>query len=270
MSLVDNNGGLSAADIAAVMGNNGANDFGGNGAWWLIVLFLFAFAGNGWGGNSYGGGYGQMPYIMNTTTESDVQRGFDQASVMSGLNGITAALSSAEVSRANAQTNIIQAMTANQIATTAGMNDIAMGLQNCCCENRAGLADLKYTVATENAADRSSLQQGIQNVVASQNAGTQKILDKLCQLEMDGIKQNYENQLTTLRSQNSQLIADLNAARFDGSQNAQTAAIIANNEMQTTALEQYLAPTPRPAYVVQNPNCCAPNYFANGCGCGMA
>ena len=57
----------------------------------------------------------------------------------------------------------------------------------------------------------------------------------------------------------------LTMANLAASQSAQTAAILANNEAQTTALEQYLAPVPRPAYVVQNPNCCSPNY---GCGCG--
>lgn len=267
MSLISNDGGLSAADIAAVMGNNGnGNGFnGGDGAWWLIVLFLFAFAGNGFG-NGFGGGFGgATPYVAN-----DVQNGFDQAAVMSGINGINSALASAEVSRCNAQTNVLQALNTNQAATTSAINDIAMGLQNCCCENRAATADLKYTVATEGAADRSALQQALQSVIMSQNSGTQSILDKLCQLEMDGIKQNYENQLTTLRTQNSQLLADLNSARFAESQSAQTAAILANNEAQTATLEQYLAPTPKPAYVVQNPNCCAMPYYNTGCGCGVA
>ena len=58
MSIVDSNGGLSAADVAAVMGNGGSGfGWGGDGAWWLIVLFLFAMNGgwdNGLGGNSGG------------------------------------------------------------------------------------------------------------------------------------------------------------------------------------------------------------------------
>jgi len=67
-----------------------------------------------------------------------MQRGFDQQAVMNGINGINSSLAAAEVSRCNAQANTLQSM-----------NDIALSLQNCCCENRAGLADLKYTVATE-------------------------------------------------------------------------------------------------------------------------
>lgn len=271
MSLIDNNGsGLSAADIAAVVGNSGNGfGFGGEGgAWWLLVLFLFAFAGNGWGTGFGGNGNGGVaPYYMST--QSDVQRGFDQAAVMSGINGISSALANAEVSRCNSQANILQALNTNQALLSSGVADLGMSLQNCCCENRAGIADLKYTVATENCADRTALQQAANDIIVSQNNGTQKLMDKLCQLEMDGIKQNYENQLTTLRTQNSQLLADLNSARFNESQAAQTASILANNEAQTTALEQYLNPIPKPAYVVQNPNCCAPNYYG-GCGCGVA
>ena len=81
MAISDGN--LSAADIAAVTGGNGFGGFGGDG-WWLILLFLFAFG--GWGNNGWGnvgnGGYGGVPYVVN-----DVQRGFDQSAVMSGIAG---------------------------------------------------------------------------------------------------------------------------------------------------------------------------------------
>lgn len=269
MSLVDGNGGaLSAADVAAVMGNNRGGSFGwgGDGAWWLIILLLFGFN-NGWGNGGFGGGYGGMfPYMMSNTTQSDVQRGFDQSALMTGLSGISTAISNgfanAEVSRCNSQANILQTLNSNQNATTASMNSLAMGLQNCCCENRAGLADLKYTVATENCADRTALGEGIRDILAantantqalvnSTNAGFRTIMDKICQLELDGIKQ----EAASLRSQ-------LSEARM-------TATIQSSQAAQTAALEQYLNPSPIPAYMVQNPNCCAHNYYS-GCGCGAA
>lgn len=256
MSLVEGNGsGLSAADVAAVMGNNG-NGFGwgGDGAWWLIVLFLFALSGNGFGFGGYGNA-GMAPMMVN----NDVQRGFDQSALMASLNGITSAVSNgfanAEVSRCNGQTNILQALNANQASVANGMNSLAMGLQNCCCENRAGIADLKYTVATENCADRAAVSDGIRDVIQSNTANTQAILDKLCQLELDGLK-----------DRNAQLLADNNALRFQESQAAQTASILANNAAQTAALKQALNPTPIPAYVVQNPSCCNTG-FNCGCGC---
>lgn len=226
MSLVDNGSGLSAADVAAVMGNNGYNNgFGGDGAWWILILLLFGIAGN-WN-NGFGGG---------NSGAQDVQRGFDQSAVMSSLNGINTAVSNgfanAEVSRCNAQTNLLQTL-----------NGLSMSLQNCCCENRQSTADLKYTVATEAAADRAAYQ-----------AGTQAILDKLCQQEID-----------TLKTQNANLQTQINLANMAASQSAQTARILQDNAAQTAALEQYLNPAPIPAYVVQNPNCC--NCGGNFFGC---
>lgn len=246
MSLTNENG-LSAADIAAVMGSNGYNNgFGwGDGSFWIIILFLFAFMGNGWGGF---GGNGQIPYMM-TNTNNDVQKGFDQAAIMSSLGDITGAISNgfanAEISRCNANTNLLQSL-----------NSISMAQQQCCCDNRASIADLKYTVATENCADRTALAEGVSAIVANQTANNQAILDKLCQLELDSFKQR-----------NADLLAENNALKFAQSQTAQTAQILANNEAQTAALERYLAPNPVPAYVVQNPNCCGTNFY-NGCGCG--
>lgn len=121
-----NTEGLSAADLAAVLGNNN-NDFGGNGAWWLLILLIFA--NNGWGnGNGFGGNGGYAPYMPPYATANDVQSGFDQAAVISGLNGITSAVSNgfanAEISRANSLANI-----------TGQMNTIAMNQQQCYYHN---------------------------------------------------------------------------------------------------------------------------------------
>jgi hypothetical protein len=183
-----------------------------------------------------------------------MQRGFDQQSIMNGITGINNALASAEVSRCNSQANILATMNANQNAMNNGMNALAMSLQNCCCENRAATADLKYTVANEGNATR----------IANQ-ANTQAILDKLCQLEMDNMKQNYENRISGLQTTIDGLRSSLAAANGAASQNAQTAQILADNAAQTVALEQYLNPTPKPAYIVQNPSCCN---TVNTCGCG--
>lgn len=238
---------MSAADIAAVTGNDGFGN--GNGAWW-IILFLFAL---GWGGYGYGNGGGNG-------VDAYMQRGFDQTAVMNGINGLTSAVANgfanAEVSRCNGQTNILQAMNNNQMGTIQGMNTLAMGLQNCCCENRANIADLKYTVATEACADRSAISEALRDVIANNTANTQAILDKMCQQEIDALK-----------TQNANLQTQLNMMNLAQSQTAQTAQILADNANQTNALEQYLAPVPRPAYIVANPNGCnCGNNF--GCGCG--
>ena len=237
--------------------NNGFGGFSGDGAWWLLVLFLFMFNGNGWG-NGFNGG-AALPYMMNNTTNNDVQRGFDQQSIMGSLNGINGAINSgfsnAEVSRCNAQANILQAMNSNQNATNTAMNSLAMGLQNCCCENRSSVADLKYTVATEACADRNAISQALRDVIANNTANTQAILDKMCQQEIDALK-----------TQNANLQTQINLANLQASQTAQTSKILQDNAAQTMALEQYLNPAPVPAYMVPNPNC-GSQFNACNCSC---
>lgn len=264
MSLTDGSG-LSAADVAAVTGNGGfGNGFGGDGAWWLLVLFLFAFNGN-WG-NGYGNGGNGTGYVV-----SDVQRGFDQSAIMSGLSGIQSSLTSGFVDTAAALCNgfagvngaisngFAQAEIAANARQIADMNqNFALQSQfaDCCCENRLASADLKYTIATENCADRTALNEGIRDILESQNNGIQRILDTMCQDKIDAKNERIAD-----------LERQLTMANLAASQGAQTAAILANNEAQTNALEQYLAPVPRPAYIVQNPNGCGCN-SVNACGCG--
>jgi len=265
MSYSENGNAAFTMPVAPYAGNGNGNGFFGNdGAWWLIILLLFA--NNGWG-NGFGFGGGMAPYMMGQQG-NDVQRGFDQSAIMSGITGIQNSLSNgfanAEISRCNGQANVLQTLNNNQAATLASMNTLAMSLQNCCCENRAGLADLKYTVATENCADRTALGDGLrdmmaanaantQNLINSTNSGFQSIMNKICQLELDA---------------KNDKIADLQARLNDANRRSESrddlAQILASQAAQTAALEQYLAPTPRPAYIVQNPNCCTPNF---GCGC---
>lgn len=253
--------GLSAADVAAVTGNGGfGNDWGGSGAWWLLVLFLFAFNGN-WGNGGYGNG-GNNGYVV-----SDVQRGFDQSAIMSGISGIQSSLTSGFVDTAAALCNgfagvngaisngFAQAEISANARQMADMNQnfaLQSQLAQCCCDNRLASADLKYTIATENCADRTALSDGVRDILANQNAGIQRILDQMCDDKIDAKNEKIAD-----------LERQLTMANLAASQGAQTAAILANNEAQTTALEQYLAPVPKPAYIVQNPNGCNCN---TGCG----
>ncbi len=241
MALTSNE--LSAADIAAVTGNNG-NGWGGDGAWWLIVLFLFAFAG-GWnnGGNN-GGGY----------VGAEMQRGFDQSAVMSALSGVNAALSNAEVSRCNAQTSVLQALNNLGNSFSSQLTQMLMAQQECCCENRLGIANLNSTILAENCADRAALSDGIRDILTNQNMGIQRILDQMCNDKIDAKNEKIAD-----------LERQLTMANLAASQGAQTSRILADNAAQTTALEQYLNPTPVPAYIVQNPNGC--NCNNNTC-CG--
>lgn len=225
---------------------NGGNDgmFGGNWMWFLLVWMAMF----GWGGNGFGG-------FGGNGVGSEVQRGFDQSALTTGINGIQQSIAGVNAGIANGFAQAEISANARQMADMNQNFALQSALQSCCCENRAATADLKYTMATEAAATRANC-----------DANNQKILDKLCQLELDGVRQNYEGQLRALQNQLSAEQNANQALRFAASQGAQTAQILANNEAQTTALEQYLAPVPRPAYMVQNPNCCAAGYGYGGCG----
>lgn len=298
---MDYGNGMTPADFSALMGGNrngygGWGDFGGQG-WWILLLFLFA---GGWGNGGFGGFGGRwnngggMPYIMNQDTQADIQRGFDQQATQStlaniqsqigdgfadaaiaqcqGNANITAAITNGQYATAQAITGAKDAINStlytNQLANTQTMNQLAMNLQQSNCDNRAGLADLKYTVATENCADRQALNTGVRDIIAnqvantqalinSQAAGFQAIQDKLCQLELDSYKQKAADQA-----------AEIIALKGAISQTAQTAQIIQDNNNQTANLIRAINPAPIPAYQVPNPvtGCCG-NQGYYGCGC---
>ena len=253
--------GMGAADLAAITrGNNDGWGFGGDGAWWLIILFLFMFNGN-WG-NGFGG-YGNG-------VGNEVQRGFDQSAIMGGLSGLQSAVTNGFVDTSAALCNgfagvngaiangFAQAEIAANARQMADMNqNFALQSQfaQCCCDNRLASADLKYTIATENCADRTALADGVRDILVNQNNGIQRILDVMCQDKIDAKNERIAD-----------LERQLTMANLAASQGAQTAAILANNEAQTAALEQYLAPVPRPAYIVQNPNGCNCGTTCGSCG----
>ena len=220
--------------------------FGGNGAWWIIILLLFG----GWGNRGFGG-YGG-------NGGSEIQRGFDQNAIMSGINNISTGLCNGFAGVANGFAQAEISANARQMADMNQNFAMQTSLQNCCCENRAGLADLKYTVATEACADRNAISNALRDVLEANNASTQRILDTMCQDKIDAKNET----IAMLRQQ-------LQMAQLSASQGAQTSQILADNAAQTFALEQYLAPVPKPAYIVQNPNCCQQNWGC-GCGCGAA
>lgn len=230
----------------APMGNGFGNGFGGDG-WWILLLILFA--GGGFGGGF--GGYGMdglYPWMNNS---QNINNGFrDQflndniISIRDGVNNL-----SGQICNGFSQAEIAE--NSRQMANMNQMFGIQSSLQNCCCENRAGIADLKYTVATENCADRQVVSDGIRDILSATQAQTQAILNQMCN---DKIEQKND----TI----SQLRSELLYARGQASQDVQTAAIQAGQRVLANEIEQYVAPKAVPAYVVQNPNCCTTT-----CGC---
>lgn len=264
-------------------GGNGGNGFGwgGDGAWWLLVLFLFAANGNGWGNGFGAGNNGAMPYILNNSTNNDVQRGFDQSAVMNGINGISSAVCNgfadtqqslcngfagvnqtinngffnAESAASARQMANMQQQFANQTAMNGGFNALQAQLAQCCCDNRLATANLTSTVLAENCLDRQALSDGIRDVLVNSNNNTQKIIDMMCQDKIDAKNEKIAE------LQNRLTMAELAANNNNG-----VAAIQAGQRALANEIEQYVLPTAKPAYIVQNPNCCQPN-FGYGCNC---
>lgn len=264
-------------------GNGGFGGFGSDSAIWLIVLLALIWGngnGNGFGGfggNSFDNGYawlsnGQKEIMNNTNNGFDTLHLSNQIEgVRDGVYGISNQLcnstsdivsavnngfASAEVSNNARQTANMQQAFNSQIATLQGFNNIGTRLDDSCCENRLGIANLNSTILSENCADREALSNGIRDIVSNQTANTQRILDQLCQDKID----EKNEKISDLQRQLS--MKDLQA-----SQTAQNALISQGFANEIDALYNRLNACPVPTTPVYGRT---PIFTCNGgCGCGM-
>lgn len=255
MALSEENSSLGTTMLVSPTSGYGNGGFGGfgNDGLWLILLFLLC---GGWGNNGggFGGGANSLyPWLNQTDT---INGGFrDQllnsniSAINSGINGVNAAICN----------GFAQAEIAANSRQMADMNQnfaLQSALQNCCCENRSSIADLKFTVGQEGCADRAALSNSTRDIIESQTRSTQAILDKLCQQEIDALK-----------SQNLSLQNQLNMATLRESQTAQNALITQGFSNEVDALYNRLNSCPVPTTPVygRTPIFTCNN---NGCGCG--
>lgn len=274
MSLTDGTG-LSATDIMALTGNN--NDgFGGNfgGGWWVILFILLLFGGGfGWGNRGAGNGGGDsiaamaVPYMYG----NGIQQGFDQSAVMTALNNLSTAISNGfaaqSVDSCNKTMTLMQGQNAIQASIAqSGFNNLnaynngtnsiltqmsnyEMARQQCCCDNKMAVADLKASLLAEHCADRADIAAAMNDIESKMASGFQGIKDQLFQSQLEAVKQENENL-------KMQAYMDHLAA----SQNNQTQDLFADNQAQTNRLMDYLNPPyARPFYgwtQNQNNGCC--------------
>ena len=182
-----------------------------------------------------------------------------QMALANGFAGVEQGANARQI--ANMQTAF-----AAQTAMSQGFNGVQSQLADCCCENRLGTADLKYTIATENCADRYEAAQNTRDIIQSQTAGTQAILDKLCQLELDGVKAQVEAKNDRI----SELQTQLNMATLRESQTAQNAFISQGFANEVDQLYNRLSNCPVPSTPVygRTPIFTCDNNNGCGCGCG--
>lgn len=234
------NSDYSLSDIAAASGNR-QNDgmFGGNGAWWIIILFLFVFCGWGgnWGGSNRTGGQGTaMDGYVLTSDFANIERKIDsvnnglcdgfyaQAQLINGTQMQMAnGFAQAELSRSNQQAALMQmlyTMSAQQA--------------DCCCKTQTAIQGVNYNLATQACETRNTIQTGIRDVIENQNANARAVLDALT-------AQRIEAKDEKIAAQNQQIFG---------------LQLAASQAAQNSYLVQTLRPCPTPAYVVANPYCC--------------
>ena len=280
---MNENGTQMYMPVAPAYGNNGGF-FGGDmgGGWWLILLVLL-MGGGLWGGfGGMGGAYGidgLYPWLNNSQNinggfrdqmlqtsigdlRNDVTAGFGnvQNALCSGFAGVNAGIANG-FAQAEISNN------ARQIADMQQNFALQSQLAQCCCDNKAATADLKYTVATENCADRTAAMQNTRDIIDAQTRGTQAILDKLCALELDGVK----GQLAQAQRENVGLQNQLNMAALRESQTAQNAFIQKGLTDEVDALYNRLSSCPipsTPVYGRTNIFTCPGQPVGTGCGCG--
>lgn len=260
---------LSAADVAAVVGNNGGrnnNDgmFGNDWAW-IVILLLFGWGGRGFGGYGGFGGNGGSCGCSPCATQADLAAGFNNSAVLNnldsienslcqGFNGINTALLQGFAGVDNAVCTL-------GYQNQAGFNALSSQLAQCCCDNRAAIADVKYAMATESCATRNTIQNTTRDILENSNANSRAILDAL-----------NANYIRTLESEN-------NSLKLSASQANQNAVLMAAMDAnKAEILRRTGAECPTAAYIVQPPqpvtfptNCCGTVNYATangGCGCG--
>ena len=278
-------GEMSAADLAAVVGNNRGGDgfgFGGDGGWWIILLFLCLFGNGGWGNGFGGGNNGGAGGLYPWMNQADITNsGFrDQmindniTSIRDGIYGLSNQLCSccgdmrdtvnqgfysAEVAAANRQMANMNSIFGVQNAINSGFNATQAQLAQCCCDNRLATCQTQNIIQSESAATRFADANNTRDIIQSQSNGTQAILDKLCQLELDAKNDTI-----------SQLRQELLYAKGQASQDVQTAVLRQGQEAEVDALYNRLNNCPVgtvPVYGRQPIFNCSQNA---GCGCGCA
>lgn len=274
--------------VAPFMGYGNGNNCGfGNGDWgsWIILFLIFGLFG-GWGnGNGFGGGNGTnglYPWLNNSnqindgfrdqmlnTTINGIQNGVVsgfgdvQNSLCAGFAGVNATVNGAQNAIANQlytnQISDLERSFASQTANTQGLMNLQSQLAQCCCDNRLATVGTQNIVQSEGNMTRTADATNTRDIIDAQTRGTQAILDKLCQLELDGYKRENDN----LRSQ-------LNEANRAASQAAQNTLITQGFSTEVDALYNRLNSCPIstvPVYGKQPIFTCG-NGGYTGCGCG--
>lgn len=277
MALSDDNGMIMPVAPTGFGGGFGGFGNGGDG-WWVILLFILLCGGgwnNGFAGNN-GGANGLYPWMnqANLTTDGFQNQMINDnvTSIRDGINGLSTQLCNCcgdvQMSLANGFAGVEQGANARQIANmqqafagqtaiTGAISDVSSQLAQCGCDNRLATCQTQNVIATESANTRFADANNTRDLLQNQTANTQAILDKLCQLELDG----KNTKIADLERQ-------LTMANLQASQTAQNAFIQQGFSDEVDALYNRLNNCPVPTTPVYGRTPIFTCNNNNGCGCG--
>jgi len=253
----------NAYPVYPVMGGFGGNSGFGYGAEWIWIIVILALFGGNWGGNGNGGFFGGRGFddgyawLSNGQKEimQNTNNGFDTLHLSNQLEGNRDAINNIATQLCNSTASINSNL-------SNGFNSLNTSFLNCCCENKLGIADLKYTVATENCQDRQALSEGVRDIMTNDTNNTRAILDKLCQLELDNVK----TQLDAKNDRIADLQREISMKDLQASQIAQNSFIAQGFANEVDQLYNRLSNCPVPSTPVYGRT---PIFTCNnGCGCG--
>lgn len=281
------NSGLSASDVALIQdrNNNGFGGFGDNGAWWIILFLIFAMG--GWNNNGgFGGGTNNMyPWLSNGQKDimQNTNQGFNTLQLGNQLNDISNGVQNVSTQLCNGFAGVNQTVNsgfanaessanarqmanmnqnfANQTAMLQGFNQLDSQFANCCCENRLATCQTQNIIQNEGNSTRFANANNTRDIITNATSNTQAILDKLCQLELDGVKAQVEAKNDRI----AELQNQLNMANLSASQTAQNAFISQGFSNEVDQLYNRLNSCPIPSTPVFGRT---PIFTCNnGCGC---
>ena len=268
MALTDENGMVLPV---TPMGNGNGNGFGSDWAWVILLLLL------GWGNNGWGGGFGggnqfgyDFPWLMTGQNgiNANTNEGFQNAMLNDGINGIRDGINGVQTQLCNGfagvnatinatSANAETAANARQMANMQQIFGVSQQLADCCCENRLATCQTQNIIQNEGNATRFADANNTRDLLQNQTANTQAILDKLCQLELDG----KNDKIADLERQ-------LTAEQLKASQIAQNAFISQGFSDEVDALYNRLNNCPVPTTPVYGRTPIFTCNNNNGCGCG--
>jgi len=273
-----------------VSGNNGNNGWGGSMGEWIIGLVALGMLGNGGMFGGFGGngmGY-DFPWLLSGQNgiNQNTNDGFQNLHLSNQIEGTRDAVNNLSTQICGSTADIVQAVNSgfagaeisanarqiadmqqnfnNALATQQSFNQLGSQFADCCCENRLATCQTQNTIISESANNRFASANNTRDIITSQTQGTQAILDKLCQLELDGVKA----QVDAKNDRIAELTTQLNMATLRESQTAQNAFISQGFANEVDALYNRLNSCPVPTTPVYGRTPIFTCNGNNGCGCG--